>query len=133
MSAERAEAESTKKIFPASVVGVINKTHVVINRGTADDVDTGQRFLLYMLSQEEILDPTTNESLGRLEIPKGTGEVINAQEHMSTIQSDEYPPSYRVIKRGGFSMGEEEHITPSKNPRPFSDPKVGDYAKPIFY
>lgn len=133
MSIEPTETETTeRKTYPASVAEVYNKYRLVINRGTIDGVDIGQRFLVYRLSDEEIHDPTTGDSLGRLEIPKGTGEVIVAQHRMATIESDEYPPSHRTIKRGGYSLVEEEFITPSKRPKPFHDPKVGDFVKPVY-
>ena len=81
------------------VVSLIDKYKVVINAGSNQGVKIGQRYLLYTLSNEDITDPDTNESLGFLEIVKGTGKVIHVQEKMCTIESDNYKVLPKTIKR----------------------------------
>lgn len=128
-----------KKTFPADVVKIIDNYKIVINRGSLHDVKEGQRFLLYNLSKEEIKDPSTGESLGYLEIVKGTGDVIHVQEQISIIESDRTSPPQRRIVRRKPSIGlailgaeEEEIIESPKNVVPFDEPKIGDKAKPIW-
>jgi hypothetical protein len=127
-------AEILKPKFPATVVTIIDPYKVVINRGAEHDIKEGQRFLLYKLYNEEIKD-TSGESLGYLEIPKGTGKVINIQERMSIIESDRWEPSMKtVVKRKQstlFPPIEEEITTPSNRLKPFDNPEIGDKAKPI--
>jgi hypothetical protein len=122
------------KIFPAKVVKVMDFNYkLVINRGAKDGVKMGQRFLIYSIG-EEILDPDTKESLGKLEIVRGKGKVIHVQEKMATLES-ERAKSERTIKKNSNSVwksvgaSEEEVITPTKEP--FDQPDIGDSAKPL--
>ena len=54
--------------------------------GSEHDVAKDQRFQIYTLSNEEIKDPESGESLGRLEIVKGIGEVVHIQPRMATLE-----------------------------------------------
>ncbi|WP_257446285.1 hypothetical protein [Archangium lipolyticum] len=123
--------------FPATVAAVLDEYTVVINRGLIDGVKQGQRFLIYTLASETLLDPETNEPLGRLEIVKGTGTVIHAQEKMSTIRSEKQGQSERKVVRrnspwiGMLGSAEEETIYVPGAPLSFDNPRSGDLAKPI--
>lgn len=125
----------TEKVFPATVVRVLNEHEVVINRGTSDGIKNGQRFLVYVVDPNPVIDPETGGTLGSLEIIKGTGRVKHAQPNMATIISDKKGPSERrVIKRSTIQMmfgSEEEIITPADEPLPFEAPAVGDKVKPL--
>ncbi len=135
------EDKQKEKIFPATVVEVLNGYKVAINRGSLHKITIGQRFLIYILSNEEIIDPNSGETLGYLEIVKGRGKVTHVQEKMSTIESDEKETfSERIIKKPytsplakalslGFREEEVEIIKPSFIP--FDDPQIGNKAKPI--
>jgi hypothetical protein len=129
--------EKLEKKFPAVVAVIVNPYRVVINRGAEHDVKLGQRFLVYTLSEEEILDPITNESLGHLEIVKGTGKVIHVQEKMSTIESDQTEMSNKTITKKNhryLPIFPEEAVVEeiaSPNRVPFDSVKVGDKVKPI--
>lgn len=119
---------------PARVVRVLDNTRLVIDRGAAD-VDVGDRFVIYTLSEEEVRHPQTGESLGQLEVFKGTGKVLHTQETMSIVESDRIP-GRRIIRRNPtwlfnspFREGVEE-VT-NEEPLPFEDPRAGDYARPI--
>jgi len=136
----KATKNQKEKTFPAVIVKVIDDFKVVINRGTLHKIRKGQQFLLYKLSEEEIKDPASGESLGYLEITKGTGKIIHVQERISTIESNKREPSERRIVRkksmspffSSFTGEEEEEtIVPSGRLVPFDDPIVGDKAKPI--
>jgi hypothetical protein len=126
--------EKLEKRFPAVVARIINPYRVVINRGIEQDIKLGQRFLVYSLSNEEILDPITNESLGYLEIVKGTGKVIHVQEKMSIIESDKTETSNRTItkKSSLYSfLGDAVEEIASPQQVPFDSVQVGDKAKPV--
>jgi hypothetical protein len=122
--------------FPATIIQIVDEYKVAINRGSEHGIQVGQRFLLYRLSETDIKDPETGESLGYLEIVKGTGKVTHVQPKMSTIQSDRVSAAERrIIRRKSpltFMMPtEEEEIVPSGELLPFDDPQVGDKAKPV--
>lgn len=118
------------------VVSLIDKYKVVINAGSNQGVKIGQRYLLYTLSNEDITDPDTNESLGFLEIVKGTGKVIHVQEKMCTIESDNYKVLPKTIKRKNaryslFSEPYEEEIESEREQLPFDNPALGDLVKRV--
>ena len=128
-----------EKPFPASVARVLDNYTVVINRGSEHDVKKNQKFQIYILSDEEIIDPENGESLGCLEIVKGTGKVIHIQPQMATLESTKKtteverkivkkPSSLRSIFAG---MIEEEMINPREQSLPFDKPEVGDKVRPI--
>jgi hypothetical protein len=114
-SASEIPAKSAR--FPAAVAAIVSPTKVVINRGQSHGINMGQRFLIYELSEEQIVDPVTGEQLGYLETYKGTGKVVHLQEKMAIVESDQ--------PGGGFGLLD---ITSKK---PFDQPRVGDKAQPI--
>ncbi len=79
---------SPKGTFPATVVKVIDDYKLVINRGEISGIREGQRMLVYNTSEEEITDPQTGESLGYLDLVRGTGTITFVQEKISILQSD---------------------------------------------
>lgn len=117
------------------VVSITNDGYrITINAGSNKRIMKGQRFLLYSLSDHEIIDPDTNESLGYLELVKGTGKVIHVQEKMATIESDVYEtsqPTKIVRKNSMYSLGTTEEQTLSKEHVAFSNPQIGDLVKRI--
>lgn len=96
--------------FPALVAEVLDPYQVIINRGSIDQVKLNDRFLMYELTKE-IVDPETQESLGRLQVSKGTGRVVQVQERMAVIYSDRTDDN-------------DEEV-------PFNEPKRGDMVKYI--
>lgn len=125
--------------FPAKVAATMGDMRVVINRGSKDGVNVGKRFVIYGVGSE-IKDPETGESLGEVELIRGTGKVVHVQDLMATVESDRFEPGERSVvtinpnaRIDVFSMfGPRQEVTYSP-PRaiPFDDPKVGDTAKPI--
>lgn len=118
------------------VVKVINDSKLVINKGSLNEVKPGQRFLIYSVDPEPLIDPVTNESLGYLEIVKGTGKVTHVQPNLATIESDSYSsPSKRITRNTGMFAHYDtrivEEIDSDRDQIPFEDPLVGDLAKPI--
>jgi hypothetical protein len=117
--------------FPATVISIINSYKLAINRGTIHGLKEGQRVLVYRLSEEELRDPNTGESLGYLEIVKGKGRVIHVQEKMCTIESDQKQSRRMATKRTGLYGSGEEVMETLDELVPFEDPEVGDMVKPI--
>jgi hypothetical protein len=62
-----------------------------MNRGERNRIQVGRRVLIYGISEEEIIDPNTGESLGFLELVRGTGRIILVQDKISIIESDKKP------------------------------------------
>ncbi len=121
--------------FPAVVVQILShQLRVVINRGSVDGVRIGQRFLIYGIG-DEIIDPETKSSLGKLEILRGPGEVIHVQDKMATIESTR---KRAVEKRTRTEMTlnrlyapSQETVTSEPENLEFEYPQEGDFAKPI--
>jgi len=127
------------KVAKVASVSEDNQT-VVINQGSADGVAIGQRFLIYSIGQE-IKDPDSGESLGNLEVVKGTGKVTHVQQRMATISSDmKGAPSRTIIRSrpttslwsviAGIGEQQVEEYLPAAAVS-FDSPQVGDLAKPI--
>lgn len=117
------------------VAKVIDDTKLVLNIGKSDGIKIGDSFLIYTISDDEIIDPFSKKSLGKLELVKGKGRVVHVQENMCTIESSNKKEKTRVIKDGipfAYTMfnqkTEEETVDITV---PFEDPKIGDFAKEI--
>lgn len=131
--------EQQHKIYPATVVKIIDEYKVVINRGIRDGIKNGQRFLVYKVDDQELVDPDTGENLGQLEIIRGIGKVVHLQEKLATIESAEYDrPRKTVIRRKspGFPqifgrVEEEESYQNTEELLAFDAPEIGDKVKPV--
>jgi len=119
------------------VVYIKDEYELSLNVGEDDGVKKGQIFLIYSLSNHEIIDPDTKESLGYLELVKGTGSVIHVQPKLCTIRSNEFETqtSKRITSKNPFvpALGSTttEEVTPSKIRIPFDEPDIDDLARPI--
>jgi len=82
---------SPKGTFPAQIVNILDPYRLVMNRGERNRIQVGRRVLIYGISEEEIIDPNTGESLGFLELVRGTGRIILVQDKISIIESDKKP------------------------------------------
>lgn len=110
---------------------------LVINRGSLDGVEKGDTFLVYYIEPNELIDPETQESLGNLEVIRGTGVATHVQEKMTTIKSNRYENgSGKIIRRNsnpfsGISalMGSETIEQPAKELIPFDEAKAEDKVK----
>ncbi|MDP1997767.1 MAG: hypothetical protein Q8J90_11270 [Gallionella sp.] len=127
--------QEPKTDFPARVVEVVDSYRIVINRGAVDGIKKGQRFLIYSLGKE-LFDFDSKESLGRLEIVRGTGVISHVQERLSTVSSDIKGSSRKKVVRrqDPFAMFQgrtEEVIEEGGGIDPFEDASTGDFAKPI--
>ena len=111
---------------------------VVINQGELDGVKKGENYLVYKIG-EEVFDPDTKESLGRIEIVRGKAKVTHVQERMATLTSIEkeyYTAPKRVIRRSpGIAMLGRDIIEEVEDDHKVEKipllSEIGDYAKPI--
>lgn len=130
--------------FPARVVKVIDPKKIAINRGISEGVQVGQRFVVYALDTDELHDPETGASLGRLELVKGTAVVAHVQDHIATLISDikhKTGGERRIVRKSPFgglisnlnslNMAEEIIIPPWTEVMEFEDASEGDFVKPI--
>ncbi|WP_294275089.1 hypothetical protein [uncultured Sphingomonas sp.] len=127
----------------ARVARVIDEYTVVLNKGSADGVQRNDKFLIYGVG-EDVIDPDTGESLGALEMVRGTVRVEHLQERVCTVRSNQtikIPGRKRTIERkpGGslslaLAMGtaarEEIEYDGSVEDKELEKPAVGDYARP---
>ncbi len=122
--------EQPTRSSPA-VASVLSSDRVVINRGSRDGIQVGERYLVYERTNEEIRDPSTQELLGRLEIPKGTGRIVSVQERIAVLESDRQLPR----NAGGLAeaawTGIGELMTPGRM-APFRSATVGDAVKRLY-
>lgn len=109
------------------VAFVLSSDRVVLNKGWDDGIRVGQRYLIYELSEEEIIDPVTNESLGLLQEPKGTGKIVSVQRNMAVLESDQEP---RRNPRGTLVGFTDDMFNPAAM-APFRSPNEGDPVKKI--
>ncbi|MAF31588.1 MAG: hypothetical protein CMF60_05230 [Magnetococcales bacterium] len=107
------------------VAKVIDENRVVINKGSKDGVSRNQLFLVYELG-DEIFDPDTKESLGKLENVKGTGRVISIQPKISVLEAVVKPPhmTSTLLKLGDI-------FNETYNTSTFYKAKEGDLVKLI--
>jgi hypothetical protein len=124
-------------------VRVIDQENVVINIGSNEGIKRGNRFIIFGVG-DEIIDPDSKESLGKLEIVRGEGIVVHVQEKMCIVRSDEYvsePPTteirtYQNPLRGLTYLGrttEEKKVIKSgkKTLIEFRGVEEGDMARVI--
>lgn len=70
------------------IVKIISDTQIIINIGEKDGVKEGMVFIIYD-EGEEVKDPLTGESLGKLEIRKGKLTVKQTMPKMSLLETGE--------------------------------------------
>ncbi len=111
----------TERYF-GKVVSTPDKYSVVINKGSDQAVQVGQKYLVVGLG-EIITDPDTKEELEQLEIVRGRVVVEHVQPKIATLRSCEYETSEdkkeikKVTSRGGLAMfGPQDTVTESITP-----------------
>lgn len=70
------------------VAKVLDDFRVVLNAGEEDGVEAGMVFVVFSIG-EKVIDPGSNDILGRLEIVKGRVRVEHVQAHMSIGHSND--------------------------------------------
>lgn len=114
-----------------------NAYSVVVNVGQKDGVKPGAEFVIYALG-EELADPDTQESLGRLEIVRGRARVEHLQESMATLRTSltrqtRYETNY--LAASGVLSGDRPHVTErvEDSPIPLRGVVAGDSARLVSY
>ena len=95
-----------------------------LNSGSTHETSEGDIFLVYYLSDEDIVD-SKGTNYGKLEIVVGKGKVTHVQDRISTLESDTFESSKKIIKKYpnssfaslfGSEQVEEESGTPIQLP-----------------
>ena len=118
--------------FPGQVADIIDEYTLVINRGKKDDVIIGQRFIVYKLTEREIIDPETGKKLGNYEHFTGSGKIVLVTDEWSTLESNMKIESQNqdlLLNWPGIGIRSSEWRKANKL-TPFDFPKKGDYVKP---
>jgi len=125
-----------KKLKVIKVVKVVDDITVVVNAGSDDGIAPHQKFTLYCLGSEDLVDPDTGENLGRLEVVKGVVAPTHIQDKIATLKSDIWrnPEGAKTIVRKSpiFAViGSTEEVVErgNKTRTPLDDPQVGDLLK----
>jgi flagellar biogenesis protein FliO len=140
----------TKRYF-AKVVSIIDRFTIVINVGSNEKIQIGDKYLVIGLG-ETIVDPDTQEELERLEIIRGKASVTHIQEKIATLHSYEYEyspdeittvakkkdqnvatPRSRSMSIFGFEGGDVTETTTTTKPgvkqlKALSGVSVGDFV-----
>lgn len=125
------ETKQPKPTFPGQVVKVIDPNRLAINRGSRHGVKVGQHFVFYDQCSEELTDPETGESLGRLELVKASGKVEHVQERMSLIRAEKGIGSIWTAQLLGLGAALTQDRDALAQYLPFQNVKRGDLAKPV--
>src|SRR5690625_60907 len=131
---------NSSTVYFATVAKIIDGYSVVINKGRIDGVSKGDRYLIYGIG-DEVADPENGESLGNLELVRGTGRVTHVQERIATIQSDQFEKPTITLRKnrrndpsltllGGTNETVEE-VANNPSRLEFADPAEGDRVRPI--
>src|SRR5688500_18772914 len=81
----------------AKVAKIIDAHTIVLNKGSADDVEVGMRFAVLNRNGAEITDPDTGEVLGSVDVEKTVVKISDVQERVSVGRT------YRRTRAGGFA------------------------------
>lgn len=106
------------------IVKIIDQFKVVINKGRKDGITDYMTFLIYE-NGDKIIDPLTNKDLGTLEITKGKAVPVHIQDHMTTLESDEYE-----VEKSQKMLSLMEFIERRKK-KPFKNVQQNDFVKII--
>jgi len=109
--------------YYGKVVAVRDEYTIVINKGSEQGVDAGQKYLVVGLG-EIIIDPDTKEELEQLEIVRGRVVVTHVQKKIATAESCEYDKSAdvkeikKVSSKGTIAIlgGLQDTVTESIKP-----------------
>ena len=62
------------------IAKILDEYHIVINKGRNDCVQERMKFVIFSISNDDIKDSDTHESLGKLELVKGYVTAFHVQE-----------------------------------------------------
>lgn len=72
----------TKQYIQGRIAAIIDEQRLLINCGMEQGVSIGDRFIIFE-EGNEIMDPVTGQSLGKLELVKTQVEAVHVQNKMS--------------------------------------------------
>lgn len=119
------------------VVSLLDEYKVVLNKGSEQGVQDGDKFLIVGIG-DVIVDPDTGEELEQLEIVRGQVTATHIQPKISTLESCEFEQAEdvkeikKVTARGSIAIfGPHDTTTESIKPgkrrlREINGPKAGD-------
>lgn len=105
------------------VAKVISNNQLVLNAGSTDGVEKGDKFIILEMG-EEVMDPVTGESLGEYEIIKGHAKVFHVTGRLSLVEPVKYSTGGLLSFQAYLAAG-EQHMTSD----PFKSPEIGDIAR----
>lgn len=79
--AQRISNRVVDVIYPAQVVGITGR-QIAINRGDGTDINPGEIWTVYALG-DEMIDPSTGVSLGRMEVPLNTVRIVAVRPNVA--------------------------------------------------
>lgn len=125
------QQQPKEKLRPR-VALVLDDFTLVITKGADAGLKLGQRVQVYAVGME-IRDPETRESLGMVEIVRGTGRIRHLQEKIATVTSDmREAPTRRIHERPSliatYLDPKIEEIEPGRQ-LPFESPAAGDFVR----
>ena len=75
-------------VINGKITKIVSQYQVIVNAGYSDGVKKDMKFIIYDKG-EEIIDPDTKKSLGKVEIVKARIEPIHIQENFTTMETYE--------------------------------------------
>ena len=109
---------------------------IVVNLGLSDGVSMKDIFLVYAIG-DEIRDPDTGESLGKLEIVRGRGKAKHIQPNMTTVTAltrhkhviRKAPSLVHSLGLSTYPAPPTEVVEETEEEIPFEDVNVGDLVR----
>lgn len=122
-----------KNLYNLRVASIQDNFRVVINAGSDDGVDEDMEFVIYSPG-EEIIDPETGKSLGKLEKVKGRIEIVHVQPTMSVGRSSQFtdqkfPVQNALSALSSFGINGERQYDVRKVRRKLDTVEVGDFVR----
>ena len=74
----------TQAFLRGTIALILDEQRLLINLGKEDGVAIGDKFIIFEDGQE-VTDPATNQSLGKLELIKAQVEAVHVQEKLSLV------------------------------------------------
>lgn len=103
------------------VAKILDEYNLVLNKGKDDNIEIGQKYLVYQQT-EEIIDPDTGKILECLFVPKGKGIIIRVQDKISILRSLEWEKPSSLAE--AFAI-----LAQPQKLKAFERPAIGDCAK----
>ena len=119
------------------IAKIISTTELVINAGLNQNVNIGDKFqIIDKVGSKPVIDPDTGESLGTLDIIKGTVEVTAVYPNMSIVQSERTINPFVQPSISPYQVREDLNVDKSQitggMPEKENVPiKIGDIVIPI--